>query len=313
MQNKIFFAISFSLIFLAMVILYKAYLFDMLIAFLLCVGSFWLKDFIQKIVKYNILACFISVLLLSVMVFVPVAFVLYQAFISLRKINWTQAKGIFDEFREMALDFIGSIPLLEGYMPTFLNEISFNSLYTYLFKITTFVGENSLRFIIDGSFIIIFLFIFLYFGNRLYAYVCRILPFSNHQIDQVALELSGTIRIVFLATLINVILQGSAFGIITHFFGFDPVLLGIIFGICSMIPIIGGVIVWLPVCAVLIYQGDIKGAIIIAVYSAVFIGFIIDNIIKLCNNLYIHFKIFCLFHNFIKYFIIPFWWITILV
>ncbi|SQC36274.1 acid membrane antigen A [Helicobacter fennelliae] len=47
-----------------------------------------------------------------------------------------------------------------------------------------------------------------------------------------------------------------------------------------MIPVVGGVLVWLP-CAFFLYtQSHIIGAIFLALYSLIFIGFFIDNIIK---------------------------------
>lgn len=280
MQRKIFFGVFFIGMLCAMLILYKAYLFNILIAFLLCIATFWLKSGLQKIVKNTFIASIIALLLLVALVFVPILFICYRAFLGIKTINWAMMQSMFDTLKSALENAASHIPFIHDYLPSLLNEISFGKLSSALLKASSVIGENGVKFVIDGFVIIVFLFVIFCFGERLYAYIKHILPFQEQQINEVAKEVSGTLRLVFLSTFFNMVLQGTAFGIIAYYFGFDGVLLGILYGICSMIPIVGGVIVWLPICSILVYQDNIKGAVIVGIYSAVFIGFVIDNIIK---------------------------------
>lgn len=280
MQSKIFFGLFFIGMLCAMLILYQAYLFNMLIAFLLCIATFWLKSGVQKILKNSFISSTIALLLLVGLVFVPVLFICYRAFLGIKMINWTMLQNMFDTLKLNLEKLTSHIPFIHDYLPSILNEISFGKLSSAFLKISSIVGENGVKFVIDSFVIIIFLFVIFCFGERLYAYIKHILPFQEEQINEVAREVSGTLRLVFLSTFFNVVLQGTAFGIIAYYFSFDGVLLGILYGICSMIPIVGGIIVWLPICAILVYQDNVRGAVIVALYSAIFIGFVIDNIIK---------------------------------
>lgn len=252
----------------------------MLIAFLLCVSSFWIKMYLQKYVKNSILASLIAIFLMIALVFIPLFFILYRAFIGLKMLDWNMLKSLFDISKTWIETQLSHIPLAQNYLPSLFDQISFNTISSSLLKITSIIGENSFRFVVDGCVIIIFVFVFFCWGENFYNHIKKLLPFHEQQIHQVAHEVSGTLRIVFLSTSFNVVLQGTAFGIITYLYGFNGILLGILYGICSMIPIVGGVIVWLPICGILVYQQNMQGAIIVALYSAIFIGFIIDNIIK---------------------------------
>ncbi|MCI5786292.1 AI-2E family transporter [Helicobacter trogontum] len=280
MQSKIFFGLLFLSVCIATLILYQAYLFNMLIAFLLCVATIWLKHWLQRYIKNVFMASLCALLLMVGLVFIPVLFVCYRAFLGVKMINWVVLQDIFDSSKIAIQNIFAKLPFMQDYLPSLLNEISFGKISSIVLKISSIVGENGVKFIVDGFVIIVFLFVFFYFEERFYAYMKRILPFEERQISEVTMEVSGTLRLVFLSTFFNVVMQGTAFGVIAYFFGFDGVLLGILYGICSMIPIVGGVIVWLPICAILVYQGDIKGAIIVGLYSAVFIGFVIDNVVK---------------------------------
>ncbi len=280
MQSKIFFGIIFILVFYAVFILYHAYLFNMLIAFLLCVGTFWIKVYLQQYCKNNIVVSIVTILLMITLLFIPLLFVLYRAFTGLRTLRLDTLRTYFDMGKAWINSKISHLPFVQDHLSSMLNEVSFSSISSYLLKITSTIGENGLKFFIDGFVIIVFLFVFFCWGQNFFNYIKRLLPFQEQQIYQVATEVSGTLRIVFLSTFFNVVLQGTAFGIIVYFFGFNGILLGIIYGICSMIPIIGAVIVWLPICLILWYQGESQHAIILALYSAIFIGFVIDNIVK---------------------------------
>ncbi len=280
MRDKVTFGILFLLVFIAMIVLYQSYLFNIAIAFLICVATFWFKTYLHGFIKNPLTTSLVAITLMIALIFIPIFFICYRAFVGFKSLDWNTLREVFDASKMFIQDLLSHIPFVEKYLPSILNEISFSSLSSTLIKISSVIGENGLKFFIDGFVIVIFLFVFFYCGETFYAYIKRLLPFQDKQIEEVAQEVSGTLRIVFLSTFFNVVMQGTAFGIIAYIYGFEGVLLGILYGICSMIPIVGGVIVWLPVCSILVYHGDIKGAVIVGLYSAVFIGFIIDNIIK---------------------------------
>lgn len=280
MQSKITFWIIFICVMCSMIVLYYSYLFNMLVAFLLCVSTFWIKIYIQKHVKSGFMASLFAVLIMIVVVFLPLLFIFYRAFLSISTLNYEVLTSYFNKGKEFIEDIFLKIPLLQEKITSFVDSLSFSQLTSNILQITTSIGESGLKIIVDICVIVIFLFVFFYWGEKIYFYIKRLLPFKPQQVEEVAKEVSGTLRVVLLSTFLNVVMQGSAFSIAAYILGFDGILLGITYGICSMIPIVGGTLVWIPICIILFFQDRIQAAIILGLYSAIFIGFIIDNVVK---------------------------------
>jgi predicted PurR-regulated permease PerM len=76
------------------------------------------------------------------------------------------------------------------------------------------------------------------------------------------------------------IFEGVLFGIMSSFFVFNGLLLGLIYGFASLIPIIGGAVVWIPVSLYAWSTVTANAGIFIASYSVVVISIIADTFIK---------------------------------
>ena len=87
-------------------------------------------------------------------------------------------------------------------------------------------------------------------------------------------------EVVFYSTIATAALEGLLFGVLVSSFGFDGLLLGIIYGFASLIPVIGGALVWVPTAIYGWNQIDINTAWIIALYSIIVISIIADTFIK---------------------------------
>ena len=93
-------------------------------------------------------------------------------------------------------------------------------------------------------------------------------------------EVSATMEVVFYSIIVTAIFEGFLFGLIMSVFGFNGLFFGMIYGFASLIPIIGGIIVWAPVSLYVWTKIDSHTAIIIASYSVIMISVIADTIIK---------------------------------
>lgn len=252
----------------------------MLVAFLLCVSTFWVKLFFQRYLKSGFLASCLALFLMIILVFLPLLFIFYRALSSLASLRYDTLLGYFTKLKGFIEELFSRLPLLKEHLPNILDSISFSQISSYILQFSTKIGENGLKLLVDGSLIVVFLFVFFWIGDRIYMYVRHLLPFKKEQVDEIAREVSGTLRVVLLSTFLNVVMQGSAFGLAAYVLGFDAVLLGIMYGVCSMIPVVGGTLVWIPICVILFFQDRVQAAVILGLYSAVFIGFVIDNMIK---------------------------------
>ncbi len=86
--------------------------------------------------------------------------------------------------------------------------------------------------------------------------------------------------IVFYSILITAILEGALFAIIAMMYGQDGLLFGILYGFASLIPIVGGALMWVPLALYEYANGNTVAAIVISVYSIVIISIVADTFIK---------------------------------
>lgn len=97
--------------------------------------------------------------------------------------------------------------------------------------------------------------------------------------------------IVLYSILVTAIFEGLLFGIFIAFFGYDGILYGVLYGFASLIPIIGGAIMWLPIALFEIFSGSISNAVYISLYSIIVISIIADTFIKPMIIKYINKKV----------------------
>ena len=105
------------------------------------------------------------------------------------------------------------------------------------------------------------------------------------------MESSNVMSIVLYSILVTAIFEGLLFGIFISFFGYDGILLGVLYGFASLIPVVGGALMWLPLAVYEIVSGNMTNAIIISLYSIIMISIIADTIIKPMIIKYINKKI----------------------
>lgn len=108
----------------------------------------------------------------------------------------------------------------------------------------------------------------------------RVSPFDKKTEKKLGLEFRNiTNSIVFGQVLIGVI-QGLCMGLGLLLLGFDNFLtLTVISIILGIIPVIGPVVLWLPLSLFLIVQGNITSGIILALYGGLFVS-TIDNFLR---------------------------------
>ena len=93
-------------------------------------------------------------------------------------------------------------------------------------------------------------------------------------------EVSSTMEVVFYSIIVTAIFEGVLFGVMASYFGFNGLLFGVIYGFASLIPIIGGAVVWLPLSLYAWTNIDVQSAIFIASYSIIVISIVADTFIK---------------------------------
>lgn len=130
--------------------------------------------------------------------------------------------------------------------------------------------------------ILIFYFLFNMYGRKILTFVAHLLPMTDKHEKYLYRECSGTVAVVFYGTLFNMIAQGLAFTILMLFIGdYDVVYLGALAGFCSVIPIVGAALVYVPVTVMELLKGNVINALIILCFAWVVMGVLIDNVLRM--------------------------------
>ncbi|HEX5711553.1 MAG TPA: AI-2E family transporter [Sulfuricurvum sp.] len=130
--------------------------------------------------------------------------------------------------------------------------------------------------------IVIFFFFLSWYRRDLTLAITPIIPIKRSVRLEFVLDMIATTSTGFY-TLIGVgIAQGLAFGIFISFFdGYDPLLLGLMIAVTSVIPIVGTALIWIPIALNEFFNGHSANALIIFFYSWAMLSFFIDNIVRL--------------------------------
>ncbi|MFC3847988.1 AI-2E family transporter [Helicobacter baculiformis] len=279
MRPVYFFWLLFGVAFYWMLYLYEDFLMDLLIAGLLCVTIFWLKEFFDKYMR-NLFSSLLCVILLLSFLVIPMYFLIHKSMDFIAHLNLERLSFFVNKFKADVLTFLDRFPAISADAQDFLSNISANSLMSYVLHFSSDIGKYSLRLASDTLMVLVFLFLCFFYGQHFYHYILDVLPFERYQSQNIFREVAGILRVVLLTSIINVVLQGVAFGALVVWFDLDWLSLGILYGLASLIPIVGGALVWIPVAIYETYRDNSTTAIIIAVYSIVLIGGVIDSLIK---------------------------------
>ena len=255
---------------------YKPFLLSLVVAMLLTMATFNLT---KKLVEYTNsprVSAGISTLLLTLLLFAPIV---YLATVGVGYIAQIDNAGIKDTIHTIK-EFIEKSPYLKELSTQYLSD---EKITFYIQKSTsylTLVGGAGLGFMKNMFFVVVFYFFINYYGNRVFDIILKLLPVSPEKGIHMMQEVSATMEVVFYSVIVTAIFEGFLFGAIMAYFGFNGLLFGVIYGFASLIPVIGGIIVWAPVSLYVWTKIDSQTAIIIATYSVVVISIIADTFIK---------------------------------
>lgn len=268
-----------ALFFLALVgaySVYKPFVLSWIVAMLLTMATFNLT---KKLVGYTDsthISAVITTILMTLLLFAPIV---YLATIGVGYLSQIDNAGIKDTIHALQV-FVEKIPFLNELSTQHLSDEKINSYIEHSTSYVTVAGGAGLGFMKNMFFVVVFYFFINYYGNRFFDIILALLPVSPAKGTKMLQEISSTMEVVFYSIIVTAIFEGFLFGIIMSYFGFNGLLFGVIYGFASLIPIVGGIIVWVPVSLYTWTQIDSHTAIIIATYSVVMISVIADTIIK---------------------------------
>jgi len=276
MNNSIVVVLFIILALLGAYSIYAPFLLAISVSVLLTMATYNLTEKLNIYFKSRRIVAILITLIMTLIIFAPLAYIATIGVNYASTIDQTTITNIAYVVEEQVKRF----PQFHDWFRQNINNAKIASFAQSYSSYLTSFGRVGLSFLTNFFFVLIFYYFLNYYGDKLFDMLRSILPFSKDKSTKMIHEISSTMEIVFYSTIVTAIFEGFLFGIFVSFFGFDGLLFGIIYGLASLIPIVGGTIVWLPVSLYLLSHGDKNGAIIIAIYSIVVIAIIADTFIK---------------------------------
>ena len=155
-----------------------------------------------------------------------------------------------------------------------------NSLTSNALSVAGKIGAFSAGFLKNAFLVIIFYFFAQYNGEVIVSFLKRVVQMSVDESSVLARELSDVMSVVFYSIIATAMFEGILFGAAISYMGYNGLLFGIMYGFASLVPVVGGILMWLPFMIYEFAVGNDSNAIFIAMYSIVVISIIADTFIK---------------------------------
>lgn len=236
---------------------------------------------LRRVTKIDSLAAGMSTLAVVMMVLLPVFFLLLgiveQGIQSFAAINSWLNHVDFDDLAKQ-VHFQPYLDWLHQKFPF----VDFDALdiQSKVMDISKNVGQRllslSTRAVADTAslgvaifFTIVLTFCFLRDGRDIIQRLRYLAPLRTHQEDSIIDSLQTVMKSFLLGTLLVAGLQGIAGGIGMSIVGIPGLFWGTVMAFCSLIPVVGSSIIWLPAAGYLVVSGDWKSALFLVLWGAV--------------------------------------------
>lgn len=290
MQRSFLIAI-FLVVLYWMIKLYNPFLVVITVAVLLSIATNSINRNIKKYLGNKTVSAILSTLLLFVLFFVPLIYIITNAGEVINNFDMSLVDKTINYIKHINLKLPDAFSFLQANLDSFIKNIDLTTITKTGISYLGVLGRNSANFLKDMVLILIFFFFVTLHSKELGLYFRSILPMKDDDVDIVFGEVSNVMSVVFYSILVTAIFEGALFSIISVFFGYNGLLFGIFYGFASLIPIVGGALIWVPLSAYSFANGNYIEGIAIALYSVIVISVIADTFIKPLIIKYINSKL----------------------
>jgi len=280
LKPQFFIAALFAISLYAMYYLYSPFLLVILIAGLLAISTSNIQCFLEHYLKNKLVSALVSSLLLGVLFFAPLGYFLTTLTIELNNLSSETLNQVVSSIRTFVTEPPSYLLFLKPYFLDSIKDLDMNSLTSNALGIAGHIGAFSASFLKNAFLVIIFYFFALYNGSVMVDFLKRVVQMSVEESTVLARELSDVMSVVFYSIITTAMFEGILFGAAISYMGYNGLLFGIMYGFASLIPVVGGVLMWLPFMMYEFSVGDSANAIFIAIYSIVIISIVADTFIK---------------------------------
>ena len=280
MKPQYFIAILFVTALYWMYMLYAPYLMAMTIAALLAISTSNIQEYFTKMFHSKLVASFVSSFLLAVLFFAPLGYFLAHLTPFLNTMQSDSLQKVSEYIHAFLTNPPSYLSFLQPYFDDIAKEINMQEFAAGALHVAGKVGSISAGFLKNAFLVIVFYFFAQYNSETIVDFLKRAIQVSVEESTTLINELSSVMSVVFYSILTTAAFEGVLFGIAVSFMGYNGLLFGIMYGFASLIPVVGGVMMWLPFMLYEFSLGNTGSAIFIALYSLIVISIIADTFIK---------------------------------
>ena len=282
MKSGKIFLICFILVILSLLFyLFKSFLLVIVIATLMAVATSNLHaKFLSLTKQKKLLASILTTSCMILLFFAPFIYVSVELAKALKNFDINIITQTLNYIKNYEFSLPASLEFLEPKIKEFVSGIDLNALYKQALTYASSFTKSGAKFLMDMALICVFYFFANLYGTELVIYLKSIIPINKMELDEILSEVGNVMAVVLYSMIIVAILQGALFSIIMLVYGYDALLMGIIFAVSSLIPAVGGALVYVPMSIYTFASGNLSSAIIIFLYSVIMISFIADTLIK---------------------------------
>jgi len=282
LKNGKIFLFCFILCILALLIyLFKGFLLVIAIASLMAVATSNLHAKILNLTKgHRLLASGITTTCIIILFFAPFIYASIELAKALKNFDINLVNSTLEYIKNYQFTLPESLRFLEPKIKEFLSGIDLNSISKQILNELSTFTKNGAKFLVDMVLICIFYFFANLYGTELVIYLKSIIPIEKKEFEDVLSEVANVMAVVLYSMVFNAIFQGALFGIITTIFGYDGLLFGLIFSVSSLIPAVGGALIYVPLSLYEFALNNHQAAFWIFGYSVLVISFFADTLIK---------------------------------
>jgi predicted PurR-regulated permease PerM len=258
-------------------VLFSSYLSTILVAAVLAMASYGGYERIEKKLKSPWLSALLMGVLAIGFIFVPLGYLVFQSIAFASSVDVGLIQSRLKEVMELGESLLAKVPGIEDQVASWVQSVDIPKLSRTIFGFVGVITTKGANFVMDAFFILLFYLCFLVYGVRMSEFVFATLPLSVSHRKVLVHETLMSIRSLFYALFITAFLQGAIFAILMVFYGMDALFWGLLYGIASMVPVVGGALVWIPLSVYAWLNISPIAAAVIALYSIIILGTLVDN------------------------------------
>jgi predicted PurR-regulated permease PerM len=256
---------------------YKPYLLDIAIASLMAIAFGKVIYFLSLKIKNRYLLSSLVTGIFALLIFGPILYFTFKAGSVISQIDINEIKNILIKSQHL-VSYLPSF--IQDEVKNYLTPDHITQIYNAIMPIVGTLTAKSAVFFKDAFLIVIFFFFAVLYGKEILLFLQKVIPLENEKLEKIFFGTSEVMSVVFYSTVLTALLEGVLFGFIVSMYGLNFMFFTVMYAFASLIPVVGGVLMWGPVSLYLYANDNTEGAVVVALYSIIMISIVADTFIK---------------------------------